>query len=191
MMGKHFSGMVLACALTVASGPAFGASDQDAVAAGKMIAGLWSKLPQYSYLIHECDEGTFSLTRIRVSDVTFDVRKTNSLISPYSIVIEFDLQSDTNEPKGTSGRLLPSEMLTRKQICYKSIDEARRFLDDRFFSDVFGGPARFSHTRIVYSFSDDGYAIGSVIPLEAAAVISSQMRSPRNAAWGKFLAGGP
>ena len=186
-----FRSVFRAIALAAAFWPASGyASDADAVAAAKLLAHMWSEVPSRNYIILGCEKNTLKLLRIRTERIAFDVIKSDSLVSPYKIIIDMTVSSQTNEPDKFVFVGPEAIERMRNQVCYKTIEEAKRHTTDRDFSDVYGGPAREYPSRLVYGYSDEGYRLLSAVPGMTSTIVPGAFLSPRNASiWAPLVSG--
>ena len=105
----------------------------------------------------KCINNTVSLDRLAPTDrVSFDVRKTDSLLNPYIGIVSIDgiVESNDNSPQA-DGTFAVGPF--RRLICFKTAAEAKNHLSPSDISPVLGGTVY--HLEAYYHFDGSGVTL--------------------------------
>lgn len=101
MMNAWFLSIVLAVTVLTGS-PTLAIDEEKLIASGERITASWKRLLSMGLQILSCDvNGIWSVDKhILIGESNFDIRKTDSIVSPYMLTITFDtkLSSNTTSP---------------------------------------------------------------------------------------------
>lgn len=148
---KFFSIVLIMFLFCIAHTNAFAIDDTNVVAsAERVIFKLKNVFSKIAYIIANNSGNEWYNTRyFLIDEPSYDVKKTDSMVSPYMLIVNMHLVYDSN----INGPNADGSDSTSK--CYKSIKDARKYNSKR---DFVGGP-NVTNLQIFYALQKDVWVL--------------------------------
>lgn len=164
------------------------ASDEKFITAAKAIENSIVSLANSKYAIQDCGKGTFAIEMYKIHSHSIDLRKSDSIIYPYTLLVYIDLTTLTNEASPRANGIDLKLVLSPGMHCFRSLREAQSAISAPDFSERNGSGRGFG--TLVYQLSASEYKLVNAVPDRFFNLFLSNITKPRNAdMWGAVLSG--
>jgi hypothetical protein len=195
-MGEHYMRLVASLvALTVAIGTCqMAAADDGAIRIvdmAKSLAAKWKNDTMALNALSECDQNTWSVTRFSPSAITYDVRRNNSVIYPYIILISGSFFAETNDFSPKANGFISHDVLRGdRTACFKTKEQALSARGRVDFDEFNGAGYGRVEGTLIYRVSSTEYELSDVQPERLRNMLRGSILRPINRqSWSALLGG--
>ena len=147
---KHFYIILLSAFILISSQTTHAVSEENLIVSAKKIVQQWSGLLKKDHSTVSGEYDTWCVYRSAlIGDLSYDIQKTNSIVSPYLLIITGKAQWGSNLDSPNADN--PSEVFDNNQ----GFTTKEKALQNVKESDFIGDSVRYYDIRIYYTLRED------------------------------------